>query len=110
MSTDTGIANISITLPAEVRKAWRSKKAFPAKVKAILLKGCLIQGAYIQAGDDVRLYGLSEALAYAKGYEKSGNYAAGTADKAYAAALKGPCSTVEEARAYLISTGYAVAS
>lgn len=52
-----------------------------------LVTGCNDQGAYIQFGRDMSTYNLAEALMYAESYERDGYYAAGTVDKAIAAAV-----------------------
>lgn len=46
-----------------------------------LVANCIVQGAYIQFGVDLRLYGLAEALRLAEGYQNQGYYKSGSVTK-----------------------------
>ena len=48
----------------------------------MIYSGCISQGADVQFIQDVRIYGLYEALLFAEGYEDEGYFAKGTAAKA----------------------------
>lgn len=54
----------------------------------VLVSGCTNQGAYIQFGRDLVLYGLWEALLYAESYEQKGWYSPGTVQGAIDASIK----------------------
>jgi hypothetical protein len=77
---------------ADKKKLRKIKLASPVTDAArnTLVQGIAkpgLSGAYIQFGRDVQVYGLWEALLYAHGYEESGEFKAGSAQKALNAAL-----------------------
>lgn len=72
------------------KKALRKTKMVSRvtdEARYVLSGGCLEQGAYMQFGADVNLYGLWEALLYAETYEDKGAYKKGTVKEALQAAL-----------------------
>lgn len=73
-------------LTEEQKKVLRKVKGVAGNLqdvaRNVLVQGCIDQGAYIQFGQDMRLYNLCEALLYAESYEKQGMYAPGTTQKA----------------------------
>ena len=75
----------------EQRAALRKIKVINHSVveaaRNALVTGCLEQGYYIQFAQDIRTYGLWEALLYAEGYEGKG-FSEGSAQRALNAALK----------------------
>ena len=78
-----------LTATNDQKKALRRHKTIHGidDVRHTLVKGCKDQASYIQFGYDVQVYGLWEALLYAKNYEDQGAYAEGTAQKALEAAI-----------------------
>jgi hypothetical protein len=81
--------NITTSTPNHIKVKMRKVKTIPACIKAELLKGCINQGAYMQFHQDVRMYGLWEALLYAEGYEcPNGDFKEGTVHNAMDAYFK----------------------
>lgn len=75
---------------AEQKKALRKIRggAVAEVARNTLVKGCIKQVAYIQFWADVQMYGLWEALLYAEGYERKGDFAEGTVESTFQAALR----------------------
>jgi len=74
----------------EMKKALRKVKSGRIfdLARNTLVKGCISQGAYIQFGIDVPLYGLWSALLSAESYERDGAFAPGTVQKTLDAVIK----------------------
>lgn len=68
----------------ELKQILRKTKTLPANIKTIVYQGCKDPRASIQFNEDIRLYGLWEALLYVENYEQDGSasYVEGTAEKA----------------------------
>jgi hypothetical protein len=82
--------DIRASTPNHIKIKMRKTKTLPACIKAALLKGCKSQGAYIQFHTDLATFGLWEAMLFVEDYEKSGDYAEGTAHNAMDAYFKTP--------------------
>lgn len=76
-----------VALKNALRRVKRADHPAAEAARHSLVKACRVQGAYIQFGSDLRVYGLWEALLYAKNYEDNGDHADGAARKALAAAI-----------------------
>jgi len=74
------------------QKAQLKKVKTPhSKVKEAVYAGCQNPGASMQFGEDLKLYGLYEAILYVEGYERDGYYTVGTAQKAMEIAIEKHC-------------------
>ena len=82
------IRNITKTDKNKLRKIRGTAGKCQDQARNTLVKGCLVQGAYIQFGIDLNTYNLFEALLYAESCEKDGFYKEGTVKEATQAALK----------------------
>jgi len=71
--------DLRTSTPNPLKNKFRKMKRVPSLIKAVILKGCKSQGAYIQFQSDVSLYNLWEALLYVEGYESDGYFTEGTA-------------------------------
>lgn len=76
-------------VPEHLRAVMRKVRALPPPVKNAVYKGCTDPRATIQFNEDLKLYGLWEALLYVEGYEEENNgYSEGTAKAAAEAAVE----------------------
>lgn len=80
--------NVSNEHKTQLRKIRTIAHKSVEAARNTLVTGCIEQGAYMQFGRDVTVYGLWEALLYASNYEGDGAYEVGTAQKALDAAVK----------------------
>lgn len=80
--------DIRETTPPHIKATMRRVKELPDKIKAVVYHGAKNPKATMQFNEDIRLYGLWEAILYVQGYEEDDFYVEGTAEKAMAVAVE----------------------